>query len=58
MKEIESDKYKKIDDIVQIVKLVSVVFTGMVLIQCFFDKSNIYIEKDRVCHFYKHIHIV
>lgn len=55
MKEIESDKYKKIDDIVQIVKLVSVVFTGMVLIQCFFDKSNIYIEKDRVCHFYKHI---
>lgn len=55
MKEIESDKYKKIDDIVQIVKLVSVVFTGMVLIQCFFDKSNIYIEKDRVCHFCEHI---
>ena len=40
MKEIESDKYKKIDDIVQIVKLVSVVFTGMVLIQCFFDEIH------------------
>ena len=46
MKDIEINKYKKINDIVQVVKLVSLLFTGMVLVQCFFDKNEIYTEKN------------
>lgn len=48
MNDIESNKYKQINDIVAIVKLASLLFTGMILLQCFFKQSksyyNIYAE--------------
>ncbi len=40
MNDIESNKYKQINDIVAIVKLASLLFTGMILLQCFFKQNK------------------
>ncbi|MBY0754309.1 diguanylate cyclase [Clostridium sardiniense] len=40
MSDIESNKYKQINDIVAIVKLASLLFTGMILLQCFFKENK------------------
>ncbi|MBM7835280.1 bifunctional diguanylate cyclase/phosphohydrolase [Clostridium sardiniense] len=40
MSDIESNKYKQINDIVAIVKLASLLFTGMILLQCFFKENS------------------
>lgn len=41
MSDIESNKYKQINDIVAIVKLASLLFTGMILLQCFFKENKL-----------------